>query len=116
MERAIDKKIRLFKEYETELKSISKDFGNIEKLLFESLQKTNEKAKELNELYKVFGDDYVYYCKNSSEVTQIEIDELNKLYAKLIDIKNNVLHETKVVNEKINKLKNVKKDYDKGGE
>ena len=116
MERDIDKKIRLFKEHETELKTITKDFENIEQKLFTSIQTSNEKAKELNELYKVFGDDYTYYCKNSSEVTQIEIDELNKLYAKVIDIKNNVLHETKVVNEKINKLENVKKDYDKGGE
>lgn len=116
MERDIDKKIRLFKEYEKELKTINKDFENIEKKLFTHIQKTNEKVKELNKIYKVFGDDYVYYCKNSSEVTQIEIDELNKLYAKVIDIKNNVLHETKVVNEKINKLENVKKEYDKGGE
>lgn len=116
MERDIDKKIRLFKEYEIELKTITKDFENIEKNLFTHIQKSNDKVKELNELYKVFGDDYVYYCKNSSEVTQIEIDELNKLYAKVIDIKNNVLHETNVVNEKINKLENVKKIYDKGGE
>ena len=78
MERDIDKKIRLFKEYETEVKTITKDFENIEKKLFISIQKSNDKVKELNELYKVFGEDYIYYCKNSSEVTQIEIDELNK--------------------------------------
>ena len=88
MERVIDKKIRLFKEYDTKLKTISKDFENIERKIFPYIEKSNDKAKELNELYKVFGDDYIYYCKNSSEVTQIEIDELNKLYAKVIDIKN----------------------------
>ena len=112
MERDIDKKIRLFKEYDTELKTITKDFENIERKIFPCIEKTNEKTKELNELYKVFGDDYVYYCKNSSEVTQIEIDELNKLYAKVIDIKNNVLHETNVVNEKIKRLEIIKNKFD----
>lgn len=112
MERAIDKKIRLFKEFEIELNSIIKDFGNIEKVLFESLQNTNEKVTELNELFKVFGEDYTYYCKNSSEITQIEIDELNKLYAKVIDIKNNVIYETKAIDEKINKLENIKNKFD----
>lgn len=112
MERAIDKKIRLFKEFEAELNSIIKDFGNIEKVLFESLQKTNEKVTELNELFKVFGEDYTYYCKNSSEITQIEIDELNKLYAKVIEVKNNVIYETKVIDEKINKLENIKNKFD----